>query len=67
MDMADISALEAQIEAASGHERLRLKPQIQAVMREFRQNGSRIPSRLRNLNEVLIQEEIEAKFDNLPL
>ena len=67
MNMASIAALEEQIKAARGQERLRLKPQVQAVIRQLKRDGTRVPSRLRNLNEALIQEEIEAKFDNLPL
>jgi hypothetical protein len=67
MNMASIAALEEQVKAARGQERLRFKPQIQAVIRQLKRDGTRVPSRLRNLNEALIQEEIEAKFDNLPL
>lgn len=67
MNMASIAALEEQIKAARGQERLRFKPQVQAVIRQLKRDGNRVPCSLRNLNEVLIQEEIEAKFDNLPL
>lgn len=67
MNMATIAALENRIRSARGAERLRLQPELRTAMTQLRDAGVRVPARLRDLNEALVQEEIEAKFDNLPL
>ncbi|MEM6308708.1 MAG: hypothetical protein AAF754_01565 [Pseudomonadota bacterium] len=59
--------LAAQIKDASTEERLRLQPQFGRVLQEMEQAGTLVPARLRNLHEQLLEETIEARFDNLPI
>lgn len=67
MDSATISALEDQIKAARGAARLKMQPKLEAALLQLEQDGMRVPARLRNLNDALIQEQIEDRFDNLPV
>lgn len=67
MDSASLAALEQQIKSANGAARLKMQPKLEAAMMQLQQDGLRVPARLRNLNEALIQEQIEDRFDNLPV
>lgn len=59
--------LARQIKEANASARLRLQPQFGRVLQELEQAGTRVPARLRNLHEQLLEEAIEARFDNLPI
>lgn len=47
--------------------RIALQPQLAEVLRRMEVDGEPIPARLRNLDEELTSEAIEAQFDNVPL
>lgn len=59
--------LAQKIRASSPDDRLKLQPEFGRVLQELEQNGAAIPARLRNLHEQLLEEAIEARFDNLPI
>ncbi|MGR3805146.1 hypothetical protein [Marinibacterium profundimaris] len=59
--------LEKRIHGASPSGRLELQPELDRVLRLMERDGQRVPARLRNLDEELISEVIEARFDNVPL
>jgi hypothetical protein len=60
-------ALVQQIGSASSAMRLRLQPQLTRMVDEMQKAGAPVPPKLRDLNEELLDEAIEAWFDNLPL
>lgn len=60
-------ALAQEIRAASSERRLELQPEFGRVLQELEQAGTNVPARLRNLHEQLLEEAIEARFDNLPI
>lgn len=62
---ADEMAME--IREASSEMRLKLQPQFGRVLQELELAGTSVPARLRNLHEQLLEEAIEAQFDNLPI
>jgi len=47
--------------------RLQMQPDFGKVLQELEQAGTEVPARLRNLHEQLLEEAIEAQFDNLPI
>lgn len=47
--------------------RYRLQPQFNRLLGEMRGAGRPVPQRLNDLNAALIDEAVEAQFDNLPL
>lgn len=55
------------IKEASPDQRLAMQPEFGRVLQELEQAGTTIPARLRNLHEQLLEEAIEAQFDNLPI
>ncbi len=59
--------LALQIRQASSETRLKLQPELGQVLQELEQAGTAVPARLRNLHELLLEEAIEAQFDNLPI
>lgn len=63
----DAERLEAQISDASAATRLRLQPEFTRILDRLRREGQPVPSRLRQLDAVLVDEAIEARFDNLPV
>lgn len=56
-----------EIRRASSSTRLRMQPEFGRVLQELEQAGTAVPARLRNLHEQLLEEAIEAQFDNLPI
>lgn len=56
-----------EIERAPAKKRLDLQPQFTRVLRRMKNDGQRIPARLRSLDAVLLDEKIEAQFDNMPI
>ena len=59
--------LEQQILAASDTGRLSFQPQLRAVLRDLRQSGADVPSRLRRLDSLLEEQAAEQMFDNMPI
>lgn len=59
--------LAQQIRQASPEIRLKMQPDFGRVLQELEQAGTAVPARLRNLHEQLLEEAIEAQFDNLPI
>jgi hypothetical protein len=55
------------IRNAPAQDRLRLQPDLGRLLQEMEQAGTNVPARLRNLHEQLLEEAIEAQFDNLPV
>ena len=60
-------ALEQEIATANSALRLQLQPQLTRMVEDMQKSGAPVPPRLRNLNEQLLDEAIEARFDNLPI
>ncbi len=59
--------LEQQILATPDSGRLSLQPKLREVLRDMRQSGTQIPSRLRRLDVMLEQQAAEQMFDNMPV
>ena len=59
--------LAQEIKLASPETRLKMQPELGKVLQELEQAGTVVPARLRNLHEQLLEEAIEAQFDNLPI
>ncbi len=60
-------ALANEIKQASPDDRLKLQPEFGQVLMDMEREGTTVPARLRNLHELLLEEAIEAKFDNFPV
>ena len=59
--------LEAEIQRASATARISLQPRLQKVLTHLEADGVRVPRRLKKLNADLIDEVVEARFDNMPV
>ncbi len=59
--------LATEIARAPDDTRLKLQPKFAQVLHEMRSTGTAVPPKLRNLHEQLLEEAIEARFDNLPV
>ena len=59
--------LEAEISRASGAARISLQPRLESLLSDLESHGVRVPRRLKALNAELIDEVIEARFDNMPV
>lgn len=59
--------LEERICSARGDVRLALQPQFSHVLSRLNRHGAKVPARMRNLDAALIDEVIEAQFDNMPV
>ena len=60
-------SLESEIASAGADKRLQLQPKLQHVLSRLEADGARVPRRLKQLNAALIDEAIEARFDNMPV
>ncbi len=60
-------ALLQEIATANSALRLQLQPQLTRMVDEMQKAGAPVPAEMRNLNEQLLEEAIEARFDNLPV
>lgn len=60
-------ALVQQIATSNARQRLALQPQVTRMIDHMTKTGTKVPLHLRNLNDQLIEEVIEARFDNLPV
>lgn len=65
--MTYAAQLEQQILSASDTGRLSFQPKLRAVMRDIRNSGAEIPSRLRRLDVLLEEQAAEQMFDNMPV
>ena len=65
--MKTAEKLEQTISGASGADRLELQPEFCRLMDQLEAEGAEVPPKLRNLEAALLDEAIEAQFDNLPL
>ncbi len=59
--------LEQQILATPPTGRLSYQPKLREVLRDIRQSGSEVPSRLRRLDVQLEEQAAERMFDNMPI
>lgn len=59
--------LEQKIVGAKSETRLALQPQFTCLLDKMTAAGEPVPARLRRLDAALIDEAIEARFDNLPV
>ncbi len=64
---AHAKSLEAEIFQSSGSKRIALQPKLQKVLNQCDAGGVSVPRRLRKLNSELLDEAIEAQFDNMPV
>ena len=59
--------LEQVISEAGPEKRLALQPQFSKVLSRLRSEGQAVPVRMRQLDSILVDEAIEARFDNMPV
>ncbi|MEY8830496.1 hypothetical protein AB9K34_19160 [Sedimentitalea sp. XS_ASV28] len=59
--------LEERISAAKAETRIALQPQFSRVLSKIAAEGARVPRRMRQLDAALLDEAIEARFDNMPV
>ncbi|MFD3190169.1 hypothetical protein ACFMPD_07820 [Sedimentitalea sp. HM32M-2] len=60
-------SMERQIAGAAADQRLALQPQFARVLDRMAEQGEPVPARLRRLEAALVEEVIEARFDNMPV
>lgn len=65
--VSEAEELAEKIRKAGPDTRLELQPVFGEVLQTIERSGTDVPPRLRNLHEQLIEEAIEARFDNLPI
>jgi hypothetical protein len=63
----ELEALEQQIAAAKSGSRHLFQPQLHQLIATVSKAGHEVPARLRELDEELTNDAIEAQFDNLPV
>lgn len=63
----EIKQLHRQILDLSECERYRLQPRLAGLLGQMREAGEQVPSEMRRLNETLLDEAIEAQFENMPV
>lgn len=61
------SDLARKISQADAAERLRLQPKFDRALQNMRLEGVPVPRKFMNLYDELLDEAIEAQFDNLPV
>jgi hypothetical protein len=59
--------IEAEIAQASAAKRVLLQPKLARFLVSLEEDGVAVPRRLKQLNSDLIDEAIEARFDNMPV
>lgn len=65
--LQDLKNVQRQITDLDASERYRLQPRLAALLGRLRKAGEPIPPQLRRLNDELLDEAIEAQFDNMPV
>lgn len=63
----EMKQLHRQILDLGSAERYRLQPRLAGMLGQMRQAGVRIPPEMTRLNDELLDEAIEAQFDNMPV
>lgn len=56
-----------EITNGNASQRLQLQPKLTQMVDDIQKSGVPVPPQLRNLSEQLLEEAIEARFDNLPV
>ena len=62
-----IATIEDRIDAAPSDSRDAVLSELRSMMSDLRAKGRKVPQRLRELEEMLIDEAVEDQFDNLPV
>ncbi|WP_420567912.1 hypothetical protein [Thalassovita sp.] len=62
-----ISQLESEIAEATDETRHEIQAELHKTVEKMRSQGVTIPARLRELDNQAIDEEMEDRFDNMPL
>lgn len=65
--VSDADALVAEIKQADERGRLALQPKLQRLLAQMNATGTRVPAKLSDLHDQILEEAIEARFDNLPI
>lgn len=65
--LQDLKHVRRQITDLDPAERYRLQPRLAGLLGQLRETGQPVPSELCRLNEELLDEAIEAQFDNMPV
>lgn len=63
----DIKRLHDRILQTDADTRYRFQPRLAEAIVELDRAGAPVPPRIRNLNDELLNDAIEARFDNLPV
>ncbi|QBF32558.1 hypothetical protein [Thalassococcus sp. S3] len=59
--------LEARIASSNAAGRQSLQPKLHKLIVQLGENGFDVPRRLKRLDNELVEEAIEARFDNMPV
>ena len=62
-----IDELEKEIAEATGDDRHEMQAELHKTVEKMRAAGIEVPARLRELDNEAIEEEIEDRFDNMPV
>ncbi|WP_244614901.1 hypothetical protein [Pukyongiella litopenaei] len=65
--IAAAETLERRIAGADARSRLALQPVFSHALELLKADGQRVPRRMKRLDAALIDEVIEARFDNMPV
>ncbi len=63
----EIKRLHRQILDLNACERYRMQPRLAGLLGQMRQAGEPVPADMVRLNETLLDEAIEAQFENMPV
>lgn len=64
---SELSALHRQILQESDNRRFHYQPRLARLIERMEASGERVPPNIRCLNEELVNDAIEAQFDNMPV
>lgn len=59
--------LEERISCAKADTRIELQPQFSSILHKLSSQGVKVPARMKRLDKALLEEIVEAKFDNMPV
>ncbi|MEM9844289.1 MAG: hypothetical protein AAF965_05775 [Pseudomonadota bacterium] len=65
--VTEMHRLHRQILSMAADERHIMQPKLDYLIARTRQSGARVPCDIAQLNTALLDEAIEAQFDNLPV
>ncbi len=65
--LGEVETLADHIRSADSSKRLELQPHLDAVLKKLSQSGVHVPRSIRLLHDELLDEAIEARFDNIPI